>query len=328
MNLYSEIYGAYYNIIADLLRMGSFSQPELMKVVEEKGFGETMLYLVPKIAEGDIALFEKDGEVYTSVLSSGETAVPLSLLQKRWLAAVLADRRIGLFLDERDIDRIRDSLLGAEPLFQSEDIVYTDRFTDGDDYISEEYRKNFHMILSAIKTRRVLDISFNSRKDNRVHYRFIPCKLEYSVKNDKFRLYAVERRMSEKYGRKDRLYTINLSRIGEIIETDKFIGPDEEPDLDSLITGGYYKEPATLLIKTERNALERAMLQFAQYKKNTVRISDDLYKCEIFYNETSETELLIEVLSFGSAVEVMGSERFKKLFKQRIEKQKALFERT
>ena len=80
MNLYSEIYGAYYNIIADLLRMGSFSQPELMKVVEEKGFGETMLYLVPKIAEGDIALFEKDGEVYTSVLSSGETAVPLSLL--------------------------------------------------------------------------------------------------------------------------------------------------------------------------------------------------------------------------------------------------------
>ena len=90
---------------------------------------------------------------------------------------------------------------------------------------------------------------------------------------------------------------------------------------------GYYKEPATLLIKTERNALERAMLQFAQYKKNTVRISDDLYKCEIFYNETSETELLIEVLSFGSAVEVMGSERFKKLFKQRIEKQRELFER-
>ena len=70
MNLYSEIYGAYYNIIADLLRMGSFSQPELMKVVEEKGFGETMLYLVPKLAEGSIALFEKDGDVYTSVLHS------------------------------------------------------------------------------------------------------------------------------------------------------------------------------------------------------------------------------------------------------------------
>ena len=325
MNLYSEIYGAYYNIIADLLRMGSFSQPELMKVVEEKGFGETMLYLVPKLAEGSIALFEKDGDVYTSVLHSEEPAVPMSLLQKRWLAAVLADRRIGLFLDERDIEVLRDSLEGVEPLFRAEDIIYTDRFADGDDYSSEDYRKKFRMILSAIRQGRILDISFNSRKDNRVHYKFIPCKLEYSVKNDKFRLYAVERRFTEKYGMKENLYTINISRISEVTETDKFVAPGEEPDLDRLITGGYYKEPATLLIKTERNALERAMLQFAQYKKNTVRISDELHRCDIFYNESNETELLIEVLSFGSAVEVIGSERFKKLFMKRIEKQKEMF---
>ena len=94
--------------------------------------------------------------------------------------------------------------------------------------------------------------------------------------------------------------------------------------MDRLITDGYYKEPVTLLIKTERNALERAMLQFAQYRKDTVRISDELYRCEIFYNESNETELLIEVLSFGSAVEVTGSERFKKLLRERIEKQKNL----
>ena len=36
MNLYSEIYGAYYNIIADLLRMGSFSQPELMLYTDKE----------------------------------------------------------------------------------------------------------------------------------------------------------------------------------------------------------------------------------------------------------------------------------------------------
>jgi phage terminase large subunit-like protein len=64
MNLYSEIYGAYYNIIAELLRRVSFTDEELREVVQRKGFGETMLYLIPKIESGSIALFEKDGELY------------------------------------------------------------------------------------------------------------------------------------------------------------------------------------------------------------------------------------------------------------------------
>ena len=207
---------------------------------------------------------------------------------------MLRDRRISLFLEERDTAVLKEALSDVEPLFRLEDIIYTDRFTDGDDYGNEEYRKNFRMILSAIRQRRMLEISFNSRKETRVHHRFIPGTMEYSVKNDKLRLYAVDRRQSERYGKKDILYTINLSRIGEVTETDKFILPDDEPDMDRLITDGYYKEPVTLLIKTERNALERAMLQFAQYRKDTVRISDELYRCEIFYNESNETELLIE----------------------------------
>ena len=320
MNLYSEIYGAYYNIIGDLLRKGTFSDAELRHVVEEKGFGETMLYLIPKIADGDISLFEKEGDIYTSVLSGESKAVPLSLLQKRWLVAVLSDRRISLFLDDPDRERLLKALEGTEPLFSIEDFLYVDRFTDGDDYESEEFQSNFRTILKALKERQILDISYNSRKENRVHYHFIPCKIEYSVKNDKFRVYMVDSR-----SRNRKLYTLNISRIKDIAETGIYVKPEEEPDLDSLITAGYYKEPVTLLIKTERNALERAMLQFASYKKNTVRISDELYKCEIYYNESNETELLIEVLSFGSVVEVIGNDRFKKQLKQRIEKQKELF---
>lgn len=326
MNLYSEIYGAYYSVIADLLKKGSFNNHELSLAVKEKGFGETMLYLVPKISDGDISLFERNGELYTSILSEGGNLnIPMSLLQKRWLAAVLADKRISLFLSTEESQKLRTNLEGVEPLFDASDFIYTDRFTDGDDYDSEEYQQNFRMILNALRLHRVLDISFNSRRDKRVHYKFIPCKIEYSIKNDKFRLYAVERRKSKKYGNKDRLYLVNLSRIEEIIETDEYIPEEELPELDNLITSEYYKEPVTLLIKTERNALERAMLQFASYKKNTTRLNDELYKCEIFYNEGNETELLIEVLSFGSAVEVVGNDRFKRLIKQRIEKQKELF---
>ena len=323
MNLYSEIYGSYYSIISSLLRMGEFTDSELAKVIEKRGFGETMLYLIPRLADGDIALFEKDGDVYYSVLSDEESAdnIPLSLLQKRWLRSMLSNRRISLFLDESEIKFLESKLGDIEPLFETSDFQYVDRFTDGDDYQSEQYRSTFRTVLKAVKNRQVLDITFESRKDKRVHLNYIPCKIEYSVKNDKFRLYAVERRQE----RKDRLYTINLSRISQINETGIYVDEHDMPDLDELITSGYYKEPVTLLIKTERNALERAMLQFASYKKNTTRISDELYKCEIFYNEGNETELLIEVMSFGSAVEVLGNERFLKQYKNRIQKQINLF---
>ena len=82
MNLYSEIYGAYYNIIAELLRRVSFTDEELREVVQRKGFGETMLYLIPKIESGSIALFEKDGELYTSVLSGEKPAVPFLFFRR------------------------------------------------------------------------------------------------------------------------------------------------------------------------------------------------------------------------------------------------------
>ena len=118
------------------------------------------------------------------------------------------------------------------------------------------------------------------------------------------------------------MHIINLSRIEEITETGKFAA--EIPDINEYITKEYNKEPVTLLITNERNALERAMLQFANYKKNTVRIDDNTYKCEIFYNKSNETELLIEVLSFGPALNVIGNEHFLKLLKKRLQRQQEL----
>lgn len=63
------------------------------------------------------------------------------------------------------------------------------------------------------------------------------------------------------------------------------------------------------------------MLQFANYEKNTTKIDDNTYECLIYYNEKMETELLIEVLSFGPMIEVLGNEHFLRQIKQRLRKQ-------
>lgn len=94
---------------------------------------------------------------------------------------------------------------------------------------------------------------------------FLYEKIEYSVKNDRFRLLALEGRGRSQYV----LHIINLSRIESITETGEYA--DKEPDINECIIKEYNDEPVTLLINNERNALERAMLQFANYKKNRVR---------------------------------------------------------
>ena len=52
------------------------------------------------------------------------------------------------------------------------------------------------------------------------------------------------------------------------------------------------------------------MLHFANYEKNTRKLSEDTYECLIYYNQSMETELLIEVLSFGPMITVLGNEKF------------------
>ena len=74
----------------------------------------------------------------------------------------------------------------------------------------------------------------------------------------------------------------------------------------------------------KRNALERAMLHFANYEKNTTKIDEDTYECLIYYNSNMETELLIEVMSFGPMLTVTGNDRFLSLLKDRLQKQISL----
>ena len=63
------------------------------------------------------------------------------------------------------------------------------------------------------------------------------------------------------------------------------------------------------------------MLHFANYEKNTVKIDENTYECLIYYNQNMETELLIEVLSFGPMLTVLGNEKFLDLLKARLERQ-------
>ena len=119
-----------------------------------------------------------------------------------------------------------------------------------------------------------------------------------------------------------KLELLSLSRIQSVRPVEKILSSCM--DLNALIRNSYYNEPVTLHIVNRRNALERAMLHFANYEKNTTKIDEDAYECLIYYNQSMETELLIEVLSFGPMLTVIGNKRFLCSLKARLRRQRSL----
>lgn len=318
MELFSEIYNCYFQVIKSLIEKKNYiSEEELNYHIKNSGFEESILYLLPKLTENGWGFYEKqEGFLYSKL--STDFYVPLTNLQKSYLKAILLDDKITLFLSDVEIENINTAFADVEPLYQPDDFYYYDKFNDGDDYKNPVYRKHFQTIIAAIKKHEYLDILYESRHNHRVHHYYLPCRLEYSIKNDCFRLLAVESHIQ----RNSKIEILNLSRIQEITPCNKTI--NKLPDINRFLQCSYYKEPVKILIKNQRNALERAMLQFANYEKNTRKIDDNTYECLIYYNKKVETELLIEILSFGPMMKVVGNDSFLKLVKERLKCQAML----
>lgn len=336
MELFSEIYNCYFQIVDEICKTANnvpISEKEILALINRLGYEESAFLLMPKLMN-DWNLLEKTEDGYLSKVTLADT-LPLTFLQKRWLKALLADSRIRLFLDEKQCNTLNEYLKDVNALFLPEQIYYYDQFRDGDDYTCAEYIEHFRTLLSAIRGKQLLQIQFSSRHGRGINNTYLPCHIEYSPKNDKFRLLALRVKGSRDNSAtcsttipKDiafsQLATINLSGISSITLDGRAY--DGELNYSEYQKASYYKEPVKLLITTERNSLERTMLHFANYRKQTRKLCDDTYECLIYYNSSVETELLIEVLSFGPTVKVLGPESFLKQVRERVLRQRELLE--
>lgn len=322
MELFSEIYNCYYQIVDSILKKAEnhpVTEREMSGICTELGFAESGLYILPKLISGEWKLLISDDNLNYRSATKDHGCLPLTLLQRSWLKTLLQDARFRLFFTEEELPVLEQYVEDAEILWKMEDFHYYDQFAGGDDYASMEYRKHFQTLLTAIPKKQYVTISYRSAKGHRITHHYLPLKLEYSAKNDQFRLLAIPE--NERHSIYIRI--INLRGIMHASLLPRF--DEEDLDLVRMIQKSYYKEPVRLLIHNQRNALERAMLHFANYEKKTKKIDEDTWECLIYYNNSMETELLIEVLSFGPAIQVTGPESFLAQVKKRLQKQLILF---
>ncbi len=164
--IFSEIYGAYYNTMARIIER-AIEHPL------EKGELRSIVneYAFDEsILNIDSAIAE---EKWQLIKKDGTTPIqnvpsmPLTLLQKRWLKAISSDPRMKLFEDAA-------------------------------------YIRNFRLILDAIRNQYPLKITASSHKGRELYLVLMPERLEYSEKDDKFRLIGTGRKYED---------TVNLGRI-------------------------------------------------------------------------------------------------------------------
>ncbi|MBP3361317.1 MAG: WYL domain-containing protein [Clostridia bacterium] len=296
--IFSELYSAYYNAVAGILTKAAepgVTEKELQNQVIKKAFSESILTILPTLKSGRWPLLKDN----LSPVLSHAPAMPLTLLQKRWLKSLTDDPRIRLFnISFPDLEDVK-------PLFTCEDYKIYDQYSDGDPYEDEEYIKHFRLILSAIKTERPVKVTMTNRYGKEITVRFFPKRFEYSLKDDKFRVIATG----------CKFHQFNLGRI-KTCEYYTGNGPwNETPEAAQI-------KDLTLTITNRRNAMERAMLHFAHFEKTAEKIDEMHYILRLKYYADDETELVIRILSFGPHIKVEEPESFINLIKERLILQK------
>lgn len=299
--LFHEIYGKYFQTVAAVLREAAeaeLSSHRIRQIVAENAFAESTLVIPDALSDGTWPLLDEGG--MSVLLNPPEMGI--TTLEKRWLKSLLLDPRIALF--EINAEGLED----VAPLYDPRKIVWFDRYTDADPYTDPGYIAIFRTLCTAIRETRWVSLCYDSAKGKRSCLRALPQRLEFSEKDDKFRLRAHTDRGP---------MVLNIARIAGC-------------ELQGAAKGSYpFAEPENRLLVLEltdrRNALERVMLHFSHLKKETIRLEENQYLLKLWYSPEDEREMLIRVLSFGPMVKVLEPEGFVSLVRARIRKQQNLF---
>ena len=299
--IFHEIHNAYWRILARLLTAAAektVSREELYALIREDGFAETGIVLPEKLKDEWPLL--SDGK---SILTH-TPPLPVTTPERAFLKAALSDPRFTLFLETETVSALTEALTDVPPLWTDRDIVYYDRHGDGDPFEAESYRNCFTAMLTALRDRKQVEITYHPRaKKETATHKGTVLSVEYSGKDDAFRFrFAHDRFLS----------TINAAGLIRVIVTDT--PADTVSDNED-------KETVVLSVEDKRNSLARALLHFSDLKKETTALEDDRWQMTLHYEKEDETEILIRILSFGPFLKILSPESMREKLKTRLKKQ-------
>lgn len=301
--LFNEFYGSYYRAVAEILRCalaGPVTKQQMVKICQEYSFGDAWLNIPRALTDGTWPLLDAQGR---SILENAPQR-PLTMLEKRWLKAISLDPRMQLFGLELPFSE------DVEPLFCPEDFICFDRYSDGDNYADPVYQAHFRTLMTAIAEKRRVTMTYASRRHRTNTDVVTPIRLEYSEKDDRFRvLCAAGQNVKVR-----NLEGVVACELGEVHE-------GELPDPDKRES-----RRVVLEVRDHRNALERVSLHFTHLRKEVERAGERTFRMTLWYDASDEPEMVIRVLQYGPSVRVLEPEGFRRAVQERVQRQIGLLQ--
>ena len=317
--LFNPIYSTYYLISRKLIEKYVKSQrsplrnEEIEQIIKETAYIEAPgeLYDIIYNSNEDLTtIFSYSTK--TNALSSSIKNVPefpLSTIELRFLAAILQDNRVTMFMNDKILQAIETELENVLPLWKPEIVKYFDQNKDSDPFENPDYRNLFQTILRAINTKQYLHLVYGRKNFSTI---YTPIHLDYSQKDDTFRLFVKEIK-----------YPINLRNIKECnITTESPTSEEESTEYETL------KLEIFDNTKTHYH-FNRAIRQFSYFKKSCKKIEkDNTYEMSVEYDSSDESEIIIKVLMFGPNMKVLEPQSVIDEIRNRVSKQEELFSRS
>ena len=305
--IFDEYYGRYYHVAESVLKNAinkGLAPHEVRSLILENGFEGTVLSIDKDFVKNWKMLTRDEKGLYHSVVKSVPRLSPTEL-EYRWLKSIGQDDKFGLFSDGPACDK------NSEYLYDRDMLVYFDRPSRADDFKNERYISNFRCILSAIGKKRMLEIEYEGKDgQNSNTITALPLKLDYSIKDDRFRL-VIYRRHAYNYLLLSKIISCRLGQDATGRDID--IGLIDDSEL-------------IFTLFDEHNALERIMLQLADYKKEVYRLNNGNYEVKLYYNKGDEGQIVGRLLSFGPYVRVKSPISVVKQIAQKVSEQLKVFE--
>lgn len=294
--IFHEIYSAYYLAVEQMIALAlenKLSKSSAWDICNRLAFRESFELIWTALSDEEWRVLP-----FNSKLPYRKNPDrPLSLLEKRWLKAIMADPRIRLF------NCYAKGLDDVDPLFTPDDWYTANTYSDGDPYDSPEYASVFRTVLQAVKEQKWLSVDMINQYGKASHVYVLPQTIEYAKRDDKFRVLCSAQSEAD---------TINIGRIiccsicseNPVVKRRR----KKEEEVYELV----------LAITDTRNGLERVMTHFSTYDKSLRRQADDSYQLTLRYHPDEESDLLLQVLSFGPIIHVLAPERFKNQLLERL----------
>ena len=85
MELFSELYNCYYQIVDNILREAErfpVSEKTMLEECTRLGFAESSLYILPKLISGEWQLLSSDDRLHYRAVTNDHMTLPLTRLQR------------------------------------------------------------------------------------------------------------------------------------------------------------------------------------------------------------------------------------------------------